>query len=291
MRLVQFQTQESQKIGVDLGDGESIVNLTDASDKFPDNMVAFLKGGPDLLSEAKKCAERRTNIVSRKQIKLLSPITKPEKVICVGLNYKDHCEEQNTPIPEEPLIFSKFPSSIIGDGDSIVIPKISNAVDWEVELAVIIGKTGKHIQADNAMDYVAGYTVAHDVSARDWQMQRNGKQWLLGKTFDTFCPLGPALVTKDSIPNPHKLGLKCLLNNYTMQDSCTDQLVFKIDECIEWISQFVTLQPGDVILTGTPPGVGVFRNPPVYLQPGDTVTCEVEGIGSITNPVVAEESS
>lgn len=205
------------------------------------------------------------------------------------MNYKDHCLEQNAPIPEEPIIFSKFASSIIGPGDSIILPRVSDAVDWEVELAVVIGKRGKYIETSEAMEYVAGYTVAHDVSARDWQMKRNGKQWLLGKTFDTFCPLGPALVTKDSIPDPHRLGLRCLVNNFAMQDSCTDQLIFRTEDCVAWVSQIFELKPGDLILTGTPPGVGVFRNPPVYLKPGDVVTCEIDCIGKIINPCVADE--
>uniref|UniRef100_A0A480VNF1 Fumarylacetoacetate hydrolase domain-containing protein 2A isoform X3 n=1 Tax=Sus scrofa TaxID=9823 RepID=A0A480VNF1_PIG len=159
-------------------------------------------------------------------------------------------------------------------------------VDWEVELAVVIGKKGKHIKAADAMAHVAGFTVAHDVSARDWQMTRNGKQWLLGKTFDTFCPLGPALVTKDSVADPHNLKICCRVNGNVVQSSNTNQMVFKTEELIAWVSRFVTVYPGDIILTGTPAGVGVFRKPPIFLKKGDEVQCEIEELGVIVNKVV-----
>uniref|UniRef100_G3RM02 Fumarylacetoacetase-like C-terminal domain-containing protein n=1 Tax=Gorilla gorilla gorilla TaxID=9595 RepID=G3RM02_GORGO len=159
-------------------------------------------------------------------------------------------------------------------------------VDWEVELAVVMGKKGKHIKATDAMAHVAGFTVAHDVSARDWLTRRNGKQWLLGKTFDTFCPLGPALVTKDSVADPHNLKICCRVNGEVVQSSNTNQMVFKTEDLIAWVSQFVTFYPGDVILTGTPPGVGVFRKPPVFLKKGDEVQCEIEELGVIINKVV-----
>ncbi|XP_006166692.1 fumarylacetoacetate hydrolase domain-containing protein 2, partial [Tupaia chinensis] len=168
----------------------------------------------------------------------------------------------------------------------LTAPLCLQEVDWEVELAVVIGKKGKHIKATDAMAHVAGFTVAHDVSARDWQMRRNGKQWLLGKTFDTFCPLGPALVTKDSIADPHNLKICCRLNGEVVQSSNTNQMVFKTEELIAWVSQFVTLYPGDIFLTGTPPGVGVFRKPPVFLKKGDEVQCEIEDLGVIINKVV-----
>uniref|UniRef100_A0A493SSK8 Fumarylacetoacetate hydrolase domain containing 2A n=1 Tax=Anas platyrhynchos platyrhynchos TaxID=8840 RepID=A0A493SSK8_ANAPP len=198
--------------------------------------------------------------------RLLAPISDPEKVICVGLNYRDHCLEQDVKVPKEPLIFSKFPSAIVGPFDDIVHPAESSEVDWEVELAAVIGKTGRHIQESAALEHVVGFTVANDVSARDWQMRRNGRQWLLGKTFDTFCPLGPAIVTKDSVTDVHNLSIRCSVNGQLMQSSSTKQLVFRLPQLIAWVSQFVTLRPGDVLLTGTPPGVGVFRKPPVFLK-------------------------
>jgi len=249
--------------------------------------VKLLQGGEELLNVVKE-AQQSASILKLDQVKLLSPITGCEKVICVGLNYKDHCTEQHLPLPEEPVIFSKFPSSIVASGDDIVLPKISDSVDWEVELAVVIGKEGKHIKKEDAFQHVAGYTVANDVSARDWQMKKNAKQWLLGKTFDTFCPLGPALVTRGSVSDPHNLNLKCVVNGEVVQNSNTRELVFDIPACIAWISQFCKLMPGDVVLTGTPPGVGVFRKPPVFLKAGDVVSCEIAELGSIENKVVAE---
>uniref|UniRef100_A0A8C9FSM1 Fumarylacetoacetate hydrolase domain containing 2A n=1 Tax=Pavo cristatus TaxID=9049 RepID=A0A8C9FSM1_PAVCR len=186
--------------------------------------------------------------------------------IRVGLNYRDRGLEQDVKVPKEPLIFSKFPSAIAGPFDDIVHPAESSEVDWEVELAAIIGKMGRHIQASVAMEHIVGFTVANDVSARDWQMRRNGRQWLLGKTFDTFCPIGPAIVTKDSVTDVHNLRIRCSVNGQLMQSSSTNQLIFRLPQLIAWVSQFVTLRPGDVLLTGTPPGVGVFRKPPVFLK-------------------------
>lgn len=188
-------------------------------------------------------------------------------------------------MPVEPLIFSKFSSAITEPNGAIVLPDESDSVDYEVELAFVIGKAGKNIKEAEAMSHVAGYTVAHDVTARDWQMHKNGGQWLLGKTFDTFCPLGPAIVTTASISDPHKLGLRCRLNGVLVQDSNSDQLIHKTEALVAFLSRFMTLQPGDVVLTGTPPGVGVFRKPPLYLKRGDVVECEIDEIGSLRNVV------
>lgn len=291
MRLVQYTCRGDgqQYIGA-VTSGNGIIKLT--CDKLPYSSVVDLLGAGDAaLKTALSIIESPSQhaAVDRSQIKILSPITKCEKIVCIGLNYKDHCSEQNLPLPEEPVVFSKFPSAIVADGDTIILPnKLSQNVDWEVELAVIIGKKGKNVSKENAMEHVAGYTVANDVSTRDWQMKKNAGQWLLGKTFDTHCPLGPALVTKDEIADPYNLKLKCVVNGKVVQDSSTKELVFDISECIAWVSQFFTLKPGDVLLTGTPPGVGVFRKPPVYLKAGDVVSCEVEGIGQITNSCANE---
>ncbi|XP_027766574.1 fumarylacetoacetate hydrolase domain-containing protein 2A-like, partial [Empidonax traillii] len=216
---------------------------------------------------------------------LLAPVGDPEKLICVGLNYRDHCQEQGLKVPKEPIIFSKFPSAITGPFDDIVLPQDSTEVDWEVELAAVIGKRGQHIEESAALEHVVGFMVANDVSARDWQM-RNGRQWLLGKTFDTFCPLGPALVTREAVKDVHDLGIRCSVNGHLMQDSSTRHLVFGVPTLIAWVSRFVTLVPGDILLTGTPGGVGVFRKPPVFLKPGDEVQCEIEELGTICNRVV-----
>jgi len=217
---------------------------------------------------------------------VLAPLDDPQKIVCVGMNYADHCAEQNIPIPKEPIIFSQCASAILNPGEDIILEN-TEELDWEVELVVVIGKKGKNIKQQDAMSHVVGFTVAHDVSARDWQLKRNGGQWLLGKTMDGYCPFGPAIVTKDEIKDPHNLGIRSFVNGKTVQDSNTKQLVFKTEFLIEWISRFFTLVPGDIILTGTPPGVGCFRKPPVFLKNGDVVKVEIDGIGSISNPVRA----
>ncbi|XP_038186057.1 fumarylacetoacetate hydrolase domain-containing protein 2A isoform X2 [Arvicola amphibius] len=288
MRLVQFQTPhlEEPHLGLESGIGGGVVDLNAFDPTLPKTMLQFLEQGETTLSVARRAVATQLPVLPRSQVTFLAPVTRPDKVVCVGMNYADHCKEQNVRVPKEPIIFSKFSSSIVGPYDEIILPPESEEVDWEVELAVIIGKKGKHIKATDAMAHVAGFTVAHDVSARDWQMRRNGKQWLLGKTFDTFCPLGPALVTRDSITDPHNLKICCRVNGEVVQSSSTNQMVFKTEELIAWVSQFVTLYPGDTILTGTPPGVGVFRKPPVFLKKGDEVQCEIEEIGVIVNKVV-----
>ncbi|XP_070540428.1 oxaloacetate tautomerase fahd2, mitochondrial-like [Ptychodera flava] len=289
MRLVQFVEKGGVFIrtGVELSAGGDVVDLPACDITLPREMTGFLRGGPKLLEAAKKAALARRNVIPRDKIDLKEPITNPGKVLCVGLNYKDHCAEQGLPVPDEPVVFSKFSSCIIGPGDDILYPDVSNAVDWEAELVIVIGKAGKNIKESEAMDYVVGYTVGHDVSARDWQLHKNAGQCLLGKSMDTFCPIGPAIVTKDEIQDPHKLGIRCRVNGQTMQDSNTDQLIFKTETLVSFISRFVTLYPGDIIFTGTPPGVGFSRKPdPVYLKRGDVVECEIDGIGTLTNKIV-----
>ena len=212
------------------------------------------------------------------------PITRPGKIVCVGLNYRDHAEEQGAELPAAPLFFAKYPTALIGPGDPIVIPPIVTRCDYEAELGVVIGETVKAVSKENALEAVAGYVVANDVSARD--LQFSDGQWTRGKSPDTFCPVGP-LVPAADVPDPHSLGIRAILNGETMQDSTTTNLIFGIDEIISYASQTSTLEPGDLILTGTPAGVGVFRDPPRLLQPGDEITIEIDGVGSLTNPVVA----
>lgn len=220
------------------------------------------------------------------QVTLLAPVLRPGKVVCLGLNYREHAAEAGMAIPEYPVLFHKAATSIIGDGQEIVLPKISQQVDYECELAIIIGRRGKYISQDDALSYVAGYTCANDVSARDLQM-RTG-QWTSGKMLDTFCPLGPALVTGDEVPDPNALRIKTILNGQVMQDHNTADMIFNVQEMISAVSDIATLEPGDVILTGTPQGVGMGQNPPLYLKAGDKVSIEIEGLGTLTNPVVAE---
>lgn len=214
---------------------------------------------------------------------LLMPVPPPQKSLCIGLNYRDHARETGAEIPTEPVVFNKLTSALIGHGDPIELPRLSQAVDFEAELVVVIGRAGRHIPAAAALEYVFGYTCGHDVSARDWQKGRPGGQWLLGKTFDTFGPVGPCVALRDEIPDAGQLRIEMIINGETMQDSSTDQLIFDIPTLISHLSQFVSLVPGDLIFTGTPPGVGAARQPPVFLQPGDECTVRIEQIGSLTN--------
>jgi 2-keto-4-pentenoate hydratase/2-oxohepta-3-ene-1,7-dioic acid hydratase in catechol pathway len=215
-----------------------------------------------------------------------APVPRPGKLICIGLNYKDHAAESKLAIPEKPVVFSKFSSAVIAPGEPVVLPSSSRQVDYEAELAVVIGRRAKNVSADRACDYVLGYTALNDVTARDFQF--GDGQWQRGKSCDTFAPMGQTIVTTDQIPDPHKLSIKLILNGQTMQDSNTDQLIFGVPRLIEFLSQTITLEPGDVIATGTPAGVGFARNPPVFLKAGDEMEVLIEGTGGLGNPVVEE---
>ncbi len=262
-----------------------------AQEELPLQMRLFLERGDSAwhyAQQALKYAAKSSDvdlIYSPEQVTLKAPVPDPRKVICVGLNYADHAAESGAAIPPEPVLFSKYPTAIIGSGEPILLPHESQEVDYEVELVFIIGKRGRRIPREQAMDYVAGYTVGHDVSARDWQLRKPGGQWMLGKTFDTFAPIGPALVSKDEVPDPHNLKITCKVNGELLQNSSTSQLIFKVDELVSYISKVITLEPGDVVFTGTPPGVGFARKPPRFLKDGDVCELEIEGIGKLVNPV------
>jgi 2-keto-4-pentenoate hydratase/2-oxohepta-3-ene-1,7-dioic acid hydratase in catechol pathway len=221
--------------------------------------------------------------------KILAPV-EPAAILCAGLNYRRHAEETKARIPEYPVLFMKMPGSTQNPGDPILLPRHlrSDEVDYECELAVVIGKKCKNASRANALDYVLGYTCANDVSARDWQLRRSGSQWCRAKTFDTFTPLGPRLVTPDEMPNPNALKIRTLLNGEPVQDWNTRDMIFDVPALIEFFSGSTTLHPGTLILTGTPHGVGMARNPQVWLKPGDEVVVEIEGIGSLSNPVAEE---
>src|SRR6185437_16911978 len=212
------------------------------------------------------------------------PIDRPGKIVCVGLNYRDHAEEQGAALPEAPLLFAKFTTSLIGPGDPIVIPPIVTKCDYEAELGVVLGATVRQVSRENALEAVAGYAVVNDVSARDLQFADG--QWTRGKSPDTFCPVGP-LVPRDEVPDPQALGIRAILNGETMQDSTTANMVFGVAEIIEYITRTITLEPGDLIATGTPAGVGAFRKPAVWMKSGDEITIEIDGVGTLTNPVTA----
>jgi len=219
-------------------------------------------------------------------IQLLAPVPRPPKMICVGLNYRDHAAEARQEIPKTPTIFAKFSNVVIGPGQPIVLPNNSRKPDYEAEFAFVIGTGGRHIPSYEWQQHVFGYTVFNDVSARDFQMATS--QWMMGKTFDTFAPMGPWLVSADEIANPHALDISLSIGGETLQHSNTRELIFKIPDLVAYLSSVVTLEPGDVVATGTPAGVGFARTPPRYLQPGDEVVVSIEGIGELRNPVVAE---
>jgi 2-keto-4-pentenoate hydratase/2-oxohepta-3-ene-1,7-dioic acid hydratase in catechol pathway len=220
--------------------------------------------------------------------RLLAPVQSSGKVICIGLNYRDHARESGMEPPPEPVVFNKFPQSVVGPEEPIRLPAVCREVDYEAELVVVIGKRGKHIPRGEAEKHVAGYTNGNDVSSRDWQIHKPGKQWLLGKTPDTFAPTGPWLVTTDEIADSKNLAIALRLNGQTMQNSNTRELIFGVDELIAYVSQLVMLEPGDLIFTGTPPGVGMARKPPVFLKAGDVCEVEIAGLGVLRNPVIAD---
>jgi 2,4-didehydro-3-deoxy-L-rhamnonate hydrolase len=208
----------------------------------------------------------------------------PQKIVCVGLNYRDHAEEQGVDLPDRPLLFAKWPNTLIASGAPIRIPAICKNPDYEAELGVVIGRRASGVPVDDALDFVRGYVVANDVSGRD--LQFSDGQWVRGKSLDTFLPVGE-LVPASEVPDPQALPIRAILNGETMQDSNTSNQIFGVAEVVAFISQAITLEPGDLIITGTPAGVGAFRTPPVWLQPGDEITIEIDGVGSITNPVTA----
>src|SRR5438876_7280737 len=211
-------------------------------------------------------------------------IETPEKIVCVGLNYRDHAEEQGVDLPERPLLFAKWPNTLIPSGDPIRIPPICKNPDYGAELGVVIGREASRVSADQALEHVQGYVVANDVSGRD--LQFSDGQWVRGKSLDTFLPVSD-VVPRSEVPDPQALGIRAILNGETMQDSSTSNMIFGVAEIVAFVSQAITLEPGDLIITGTPAGVGAFRKPPIWLKPGDEITIEIDGLGSITNPVVA----
>ena len=266
------------------------IDVRAADTEMPSTLRGLLELGPDWQRRAWAALPRGVVRHDPAHVKLLAPVPDPRKIVCIGLNYRDHAAESGVPVPTEPVLFSKYTTTLIGHGAQIVLPSVSHEVDYEAELVVVIGRKGRHIARDRALEYVGGYTVGHDVSARDWQLNKPGKQWMAGKTFDTFAPIGPELVTPDEVPDPQNLGIRLRLNGQTMQDSSTNQLVFGVAELIAYLSQVFTLEAGDLIFTGTPPGVGMARKPPVWLKPGDRVDVEIDRLGTLSNTVIAENA-
>jgi len=317
MRLLTFEAAGRQRLGAEwngsIVDLQNVVALGElvrygaaaaqaAAERFPSDTLEFLKGGAAARSTAREALDFLASLPEgvrqqiaggsallyrEDQVRRRAPIPRPGKILCLGLNYRDHAAESNMPVPSEPVVFTKYTSSVIGPGDAIVLPPDSEQVDYEAELVFVIGEGGRNIAAADAMRHVAGYTCGHDVSARDYQIKRGGGQWTIGKTWDTFAPMGPVLVTADEGLDPHNLPIRCVLNGETMQNSSTSQFVFNIPDTIAYLSRVMTLEPGDVVFTGTPPGVGFARKPPVFMKAGDVVEIQIDGIGNLRNPVKA----
>jgi 2-keto-4-pentenoate hydratase/2-oxohepta-3-ene-1,7-dioic acid hydratase in catechol pathway len=283
MKFVTFQHNGHQHAGVISGD--DVISLRAAG--LPD-MISILEGGAEVLKrvEVEIAKPSADSVFPLSSVKLCAPIPKPTKIICVGLNYRDHAIESKMEIPTRPTIFSKYNNTVIGPGDEIIIPKNTEKPDYEAEFAFVIGKGGRHIKAADWQEHVFGYMNLNDVSARDVQLAVS--QWVMGKTFDTFAPMGPWLVTADEIADPHNLNISLTMNGETLQDSNTRELIFKIPELIEFLSSIMTLEAGDIVSTGTPSGVGFSYKPPKWLKPGDEIVVKVEGLGELKNICVAE---
>ncbi|HEX5416816.1 MAG TPA: fumarylacetoacetate hydrolase family protein [Chloroflexota bacterium] len=309
MRLLTFTQGGYTRAGFAVGD--QVVDLAGASRALasrgtaaplPDSLIYLLDGGDEALSAAREIERRaaeevRNNrqvvgpngerlVFNRAEVQFQAPIQRPGKIICLGQNYAEHAREGGSEPPKFPMFFAKFANALIGNGSPIVLSNESNQIDYEAELAFVIGKPAKRVGLDQAMDYVAGYMNLNDISARD--LQRETSQFFRGKGGDTWAPCGPYLVTKDEVPSPGKLRIRSILNGEVMQDSNTEQLIFNIPYLVYHLSKTVTLEPGDIISTGTPSGVGAHRNPPVFLKPGDVIKVEVEGLGTLENPCAGE---
>ena len=299
MRLVTYSRMGVPSIGVELDDG--ILDIPDAAShfgrkyhvrghSFPSTMIDLLQW-PAGINVVRQIVERYENTPEGERlmtyplasVTLEAPISRPGKIVALGKNYLDHVEETGSDVPEFPVVFTKFSSSIIGPDDPIVIPKVSSMIDWEVELAIVIGKSCKDVSEDKALDHIAGYTILHDVSARDIQL--GDGQWVRGKSLDTFCPMGPCIVTQDELGDASGLKLYTKVNGEIKQDSSTSNLMYNVKQIVSFLSKSFILEPGDVIATGTPSGVGFVRDPPEFLKPGDNVELYIEKIGYLRNPV------
>jgi 2-keto-4-pentenoate hydratase/2-oxohepta-3-ene-1,7-dioic acid hydratase in catechol pathway len=315
MRLLTFEVAGRQRLGAEwngrIADLQNVAALqavvhygagavAGTLERFPADMLAYLRGGAEARGQVREAlgfldqlpAEVQDNLVGHTaliyredQVRRLAPLPRPGKIICVGLNYRDHAAESGMPIPKEPILFCKYSNTVIGPEAPILLPPTSEEVDYEAELVFVIGKAGRNIPKSEAMSYVAGYTCGHDVSARDYQLKRGGGQWMVGKTWDTFAPMGPVLVTADEGLDPNNLPIRCVVNGETLQNGNTNQFIFNVAETIEYLSHLMTLEPGDVVFTGTPPGVGFARKPPIFLKDGDVAEIQIDGIGTLRNPV------
>ncbi|MFT7676287.1 MAG: 2-keto-4-pentenoate hydratase/2-oxohepta-3-ene-1,7-dioic acid hydratase in catechol pathway [Planctomycetota bacterium] len=303
MKIISFQTTSGPvRTGALLADGASVLDFDAPGAGLPARQDAFTWF--DLDGEAHQAARALVSaveadaakhsamaeagaILAADEVCTLAPVPRPGKFFCIGLNYRDHAEESGMDIPTRPLIFSKFSSCVVGPGAQVELPPGAKEVDYEAEFGVVIGRRTRKVSKEQALDSVLGYTNINDVSARDFQFADG--QWQRGKACDTFAPMGPYILTADLVPNPEQLRIQFRLNGKTLQDSTTAQLIFNVAEIVADLSQFFTLEPGDVIATGTPPGVGFARKPPIYIKDGDTMEVEVEGLGVLANPVVGPQ--
>jgi acylpyruvate hydrolase len=298
MKLMTYQANQQTKLGA--LHGNQVIDLAQAfqvatnnlTTLFPADMLSLLREGDPGLQKAQAAfdyaaAHSGPWLAALNEAKLLPPVPRPGKIICLGRNYAAHAEEGGAKPLEYPILFYKPASALLGAGGTIIIPPVTTKADYEAELAVVIGRPCKQVAPEQALDYVAGYTAANDVSARD--LQNRTHQWDAGKMPDTFAPMGPVLITRDEIPDPGNLSIRTILNGEVMQDSNTSFMIFDVPFIISYISQIATLEPGDIILTGTPEGVGFARTPPVYLKEGDTVSVEIEGVGTLTNTVAEQQ--
>lgn len=306
MRLVSFASPLGPRLGASAGDHVIDLNaayagyLTSqavpdaaarAAAEVPADAAAFLRGGAQALERARAAVRYAMEVPSlvthpRSALRLLSPVPNPPKVICLGLNYMDHAAEASMKPPDYPVLFSKYASTLIGHGEPIRIPRVSDKVDYEAELAVVIGRPGRYVSEADALDYVAGYTILNDVSVRDYQMRTS--QWTTGKMFHRSTPVGPELVTADEVGDPESLEIELTVNGRVLQKGSTRDMIFAVAKTVAYISEICELEPGDIIATGTPAGVGFTRQPPIFLKPGDTVTVRIDGLGALSNPVASE---
>lgn len=282
MKLLQFNYKDSDEIRLGILKGDKVIDVNKEDPSIPSTLIEVLKRG--YVNKLKNLKPKSS--VPLANVTLKAPVHGNDKVLCVGLNYKDHCAEQKLTPTERPFIFNKFPSTIVGPNDAVKLRNdVTQSVVFEVELTVVIGKKASRIEANDAYDYVLGYTIAQDIGAADWEKNENIEQLLLGKAMDSFCPLGPWIVTHDEIGDPQKLNVRSSLNGVQKQKSNTDQFIHKIPDVIARLSRVMTLLPGDIILTGTPGGVGVYRNPPEFLRPGDVIESEIEKIGTFSTKI------
>lgn len=287
MRLVSFDRAGEQSYGALVDD--AVVDLRRAEPGLPETLLQLLAAGTEALDRARDAlaAAGTANRLALDSLHLLAPIPRPGKILCVGLNYRDHAAESHAAIPDYPTVFAKYANTVVGPRDPIVLPRVSGQVDYEGELGVVIGRRARYLPESEALSCVAGYLICNDVSARDYQHRTS--QWTVGKSFDSFAPMGPALVTADEVPDPQDLDLRVTIGDELLQSSNTRHMIFPVASIIAYLAEVMTLEPGDVIATGTPSGVGAARTPQRFLQPGDLVRVEIERLGALENPVVAEQ--